>query len=116
VDPYELYSGYTCDRVVPIGERTTRGNGVRFCNEQFDAVVAEMGKVDPSDPAAQDLYMQAYDIWMEYAPGVPLIQTYYTSYRNTTYWDNTMTNQNLYTVPFNWWGQIMFEFFEMTPK
>lgn len=116
VDPYELYNGYTCDRVVPIGEKTLRGNGVRFCNEQFDAVVAELGKIDPADPAAEDLYMQAYDMWMEYAPGVPLIQTYYTSYRNTTYWDNTMTNDNLYTVPFNWWGQIMFEFFELTPK
>jgi peptide/nickel transport system substrate-binding protein len=116
VDPYELFNGYTCDRVVPIGEKTLRGNAMRFCDPEFDAIVSELGKVDPAQPEAMDLYMQAYDLFMKGAPGVPLIETYYTAYFNTTYWDNMMSNDNLYTVPFNWWGQIMFVLFEIEPK
>ncbi len=116
VDPYELYSGFTCDRVVPVGEKALRGNEMRFCDPEFDAVVAELAKVDPADPAAKDLYMKAYDLFMRGSPGVPLIQTYYTAYFNTTYWDNMLSNDNLYTVPFNWWGQILFVLFNISPK
>ena len=62
------------------------------------------------------LYMKAYDLFMRGSPGVPLIQTYYTAYFNTTYWDNMLSNDNLYTVPFNWWGQILFVLFNISPK
>lgn len=116
VDPTELYNSYTCDRVVPIGEKTVNGNGPRLCNPQLDAVLKELNAIDPDDSRALGLYLKAYDLWMENPPGVPLIQTYYTANFNTTYWKNMMSNDNLYTVPFNWWGQIMFVLFEIEPQ
>ncbi len=116
VDPVELYAGYECKDVVPIGELPKRGNSIRACDPAFDAVVDKLKGITPDDPAAHDLYMQAYDLWMKNAPGVPLVQTIYTQYYNTTYWDNMMSNKNLYTVPFNWWMQIQFLLYKITPK
>ena len=116
VDPMELYNGYTCDKVAPIGERNVKGNDERYCNKTFDQVLSKLRNLTPDDPAAAPLYQQAFDIWLQDPPGVPLIQTYYTAYYNTTYWANTPTNQNLYTVPFNWWGQILFVLTTIKPK
>jgi len=116
VDPLELYNDWTCDRVVPIGERPIKGNSVRYCNKDFDEVVKKLSTIEPAAPEAQALYLKAFDILMKDPPGVPLIQTYYTAYFNTTYWDNMMSNDNLYTVPFNWWGQILWVLFNIKPK
>ncbi|MBN1876903.1 MAG: ABC transporter substrate-binding protein [Anaerolineae bacterium] len=116
VDPTELYGGYTCDRVTPLGERATNGNEMRYCNEEYDQTLLALQAVDPDDPAAQDLYMKMFDLWLQDPPGVPLIETYYSVSFNTTYWDNMPSNENLYTVPFNWWGQIEQVYFQVTPK
>ena len=78
VDPVELYAGYECKDVVPIGELPKRGNSIRACDPEFDAVVEKLKTITPDDPAANDLYMQAYDLWMKNAFGVPLVQTIYT--------------------------------------
>ena len=116
VDPFELYSGFTCDRVSPIGERAINGNEQRYCNAQFDEVVNKLAAITPDAPEAMDLYHQAFDIWMSDPPGVPLIETLYSAAFNTTYWDNMPSNDNLYTVPFNWWGQILWVEFNAKPK
>lgn len=116
VDALELYQGYECKDVVPIGELPKRGNSIRACDPEFDAVVDQLKAITPDDPAANDLYMQAYDLWMKNAFGVPLVQTIYTTYYNTTYWNNMMSTDMLYTVPFNWWMQIQFVLFNITPK
>jgi peptide/nickel transport system substrate-binding protein len=116
VDPVELYAGYQCKDVVPIGELPKRGNAIRACDPEFDAVVDQLKAIQPEAPEANDLYMKAYDLWMKNAFGVPLVQTIYTQYYNTTYWDNMMSNDNLYTVPFNWWMQIQFLLYNITPK
>jgi peptide/nickel transport system substrate-binding protein len=116
VDPVELYAGYECKDVVPLGELPKRGNSVRACDPEFDAVVDKLKTIDPENAAANDLYMQAYDLWMKNAFGVPLVQTIYTTYYNTTYWDNMMSNDNLYTVPFNWWQQINLVLYNIKAK
>lgn len=116
VDPVELYASYQCKDVVPIGELPKRGNAVRACDPEFDAVVDKLKTIDPENAAANDLYMQAYDLWMKNAFGVPLVQTIYTTYYNTTYWENMMSNDNLYTVPFNWWQQINLVLYQIKAK
>jgi peptide/nickel transport system substrate-binding protein len=116
VDPVELYQGYTCDRVAPIGDLAKNGNSVRACNKDFDDIIIKLKQVTPDDPSAKALYMSAYDKWMEQAFGVPLIETYYPADFNTTYWTGFPSSDNLYTVPFNWWGQIMWILFNAKPK
>jgi peptide/nickel transport system substrate-binding protein len=107
VDPYELYSGYTGDRAMPIGQRAEKGNDVRYNNKEFDKVVNALGKVQPEAPEAKALYQKAFELWLQDPPGIPLIETLYSPAVNTTYWSNMPSAKNLYTLPFNWWGQIL---------
>jgi len=107
VDPYELYSDFTSDRAVPIGQRATKGNDRRYQNKEFDKVVNALGKIQPEAPEAAALYQKAFEIWMQDPPGIPLIETLYSQSFNTTYWSNMPSVSNLYTLPFNWWGQIL---------
>ena len=46
-------------------------------------------------------------------PSVPLIQTIYGFPCNSAYWKGWPTSDNMYTVPFNWWGQFLFVFFNL---
>ena len=112
VDPLELYGEYICDNAAPVGEVSHKGNGPRHCNEEFDATVLALSAIDPDHPDAMPLYDKLFDLWMEDPPGVPLIETYYSISYNTTYWDNMLSNDNMYTVPFNWWGQIIEVYFQ----
>lgn len=116
VDPMELYSQFTSDLAVPIGTRAANGNAMRLNDPEFDKIVADLKKLTPTDPAAAPLYQQAYDAFMRAAPGVPIIQTIYTAYWNNTYWTGGLEQENLYTVPFNWWGQYMFVTMRVQPK
>ena len=116
VDPTELYNGYTCDRVVPLGDVATNGNEVRYCNEEYDQTLLALNAIDPDSPDAMPLYNKMFSLWLQDPPGVPLIETYYSVSFNTYYWDNMPSNDNLYTVPFNWWGQIEQVYFNVTPS
>ncbi len=46
---------------------------------------------------------------------IPVIQTGYPSYYNTTFWKGWPTDDNLYQVPLNWWGQFMFVLGKLEP-
>lgn len=116
VDPLELYGQFKSSYAVPIGTRSTKGNDERLKDPEFDAVVGKLEAITPDDPAAMALYMQAYDLFMRDAPGVPLIQTYYTVNYNSQYWSNFPSNKNMYTVPFNWWAQIIWVLFDVKQK
>jgi peptide/nickel transport system substrate-binding protein len=116
VDPVELYGQYICDNAVPVGEVSQKGNDMRHCNEEFDATVLALQAVDPDHTTAQALYDKLFDLWLEDPPGVPLIETYYSISYNQEYWDNTLASDNVYTVPFNWWGQIIEIFFNAKAK
>jgi peptide/nickel transport system substrate-binding protein len=115
VDPTELFNGYVCDTVAPVGTVNTSGNEGRYCNEEFDATLNALNAIDPDDPAAEELYMKMFELWLQDPPGVPTIETYYSQSFNTTYWDGMLSNDDMYTVPFNWWGQIEFVYFNVTP-
>lgn len=116
VDPLELYGEYICDNAAPVGEVSQKGNGPRHCNEEFDAAVLALSAIDPEHPDAQALYDKLFDLWLQDPPGVPLIETYYSIAYNQEYWDNTLSRDNVYTVPFNWWGQIIDIFFNAKAK
>jgi peptide/nickel transport system substrate-binding protein len=107
VDPLELFKNYTSDLAAPIGTRAV-GNAQRLQDSAYDEVVNKLKVITPDAPEATALYKQAYDEFLRACPGVPVIQTIYTAYWNTTYWSGGLEQSSLYTVPFNWWGQYMF--------
>lgn len=107
VDPLELFKNFTSDLAQPVGTRAIN-NAQRLQDPAFDEVVNKLKTITPDAPEAAELYLQAYDEFMRACPGVPVIQTIYTAYWNTTYWSGGLDQANLYTVPFNWWGQYLF--------
>jgi ABC-type transport system substrate-binding protein len=116
VDPVELYDEFICENAAPQGEVSQKGNGMRHCNEEFDATLLALQALDPDHPDAPALYDRMFDLWLEDPPGVPLIETYYSISYNQEFWDNTLASDNVYTVPFNWWGQIIEIFFNAKMK
>jgi len=115
LDPLELFEAFTCDNVTPVGEVAAQGNEMRVCDPEMDEVLAQLGQVAPDDPAAAELYMEAYDLFMQNLPGTPLIETIYSTFHNTTYWDGMLSEDNVYTVPLYHWAQILFVFLNVTP-
>ena len=72
---------------------------MRHCNEEFDATVLALQAIDPDNADAMPLYNKLFDLWLQDPPGVPLIETYYSVSYNTMFFDDMMSNENLYTVP-----------------
>ena len=74
----------------------------RWSNEEFDAVVDEMGTTDPSDPQLQALFHRALEVWLPHLPAIPLLQFYHRIPHNQTYWTNWPSAQNLYINSAYW--------------
>jgi peptide/nickel transport system substrate-binding protein len=108
VDPLLLYDDYTSDLAEPIGVRAASGNSQRLQDAQYDEVVNALKAMRADQPEAAELYQRAYDEFMRVVPSVPVIQTVYTMYWNTTYWNDGLDQQSLYTMPFNHWGHVLF--------
>jgi peptide/nickel transport system substrate-binding protein len=115
IDPYELFSELTGDKAMPIGERASKGNTYRYNNKEFTETVLALAKITTDAPEAMALYQKAYDIWMQDPPGIPLLETLSSVAFNTAYWNNMPSAKNLYTIPFNWWGQILWVPFSAKP-
>lgn len=107
-DPWQVFELFTSANYMPVGETATESNWVRLQSEDLDAAVEQLGSMSPDDPAAAEIYDRALEAWFEAMPVIPTIQTTYTHHFNTTYWDGWPTEDNLYQVPNNWWGQFMF--------
>lgn len=115
LDPIELYGEVTGDKAMPIGERATKGNVVRYNNKEFTDVVNRLNQITAEAPEAMALYQKAFDIWMQDPPGIPVIDTVYSQGFSTMYWRNMPSQSNLYTIPFSHWGQILLVPFNVKP-
>lgn len=108
-DPWQVYSEFKSSYYVPVGKvATTELGNVRLQDKALDGDIAKLGVLDPTDPAAKPIFDKALNDWYTALPSIPSIQTTYTHQFNTTYWQNWPTDDNLYQVPNNWWGQFLF--------
>jgi peptide/nickel transport system substrate-binding protein len=99
-DPYFTLRLYHSRFVKPTG--TPAEHFWRWSNPEFDAIVDQMGKTDPSDPELQKLFHQAMEIWLHDLPSVPLVQWYHRIPHNETYWKNWPTAKNPYINSAYW--------------
>lgn len=113
IDPYQTYQDYTSTYYTPIGKNATSGDDVRLKDPKLDHVVGQLSGTKPK--AGEPLYATALDAWYNAMPVIPYIQTLYTHQANTTYWTGWPTDDNLYMVPNNWWGQFMFVIGKLKP-
>ena len=114
-DPEQLYTGFQGDRAVPIGQNAVNGNQVRLKDPTFDDVTHQLDASDPTDPKNKALFDKALTQYYKLLPTIPIIQTTYPTPFNTTYWTGWPTDDNLYHVPANWWGQFLFVLAKLQP-
>lgn len=107
-DPNQLYTSLESDKAVPIGKTAVNGNQIRLHDDALTADAKKLDVVDPTAASSKEIFDKALTDYMKALPAIPVIQTTYPTAFNTTYWTNWPTDDNLYHVPANWWGQFLF--------
>lgn len=101
-DPFRSLDNFHSRYITEIGEHATHNYG-RWANEAYDAVVDEIGGLQPGDERIGALFREALSIWLKDLPCVPLCQHFRIYPLNTTYWTNWPTSENDYFSPvINW--------------
>jgi peptide/nickel transport system substrate-binding protein len=101
VEPWFGMNRYNKSWVNPIGTPGTEyvdntNNAGRWSNDQYSALMDQMGNLPLGDPQVMDLYKQALTIWADELPDIPLVQTPSYLLFNQTYWTNWPTQDNPY--------------------
>ncbi len=91
--------------LVPVGERAN-GNNMRWSGpkaEEYSKLVDEMGTLPLGDPKIDELFLKAWEIYMEELPVIPITQAKKIIPFDTTYWTGWPTAENDYIHPPTWW-------------
>ena len=120
VEPWFGMNRYNKVYVNPIGTPGTENvdntnNAGRWSNDQYSALMDQMGSLPLGDPRVMPLYMQAVAIWADELPDIPLVQTPSLLIFNTTYWTNWPTADNNYIQPPDWWEHFLRVLVELKP-
>lgn len=105
-DPYATLDMYTCKNALPEGQPTLFLD--RWCNEEFDKLVAQVGKMQPGEPELRETVKKAMAIWMENAVEVPIAEWYHRIPVSTRYWKNWPSTENPYLQPTFWYTSGQF--------
>jgi peptide/nickel transport system substrate-binding protein len=114
-DPDQLYTLFEIKRAAKIGETAVNGNQIRLHDTDLDDDATKLDVVDPTAASSKDLFTKALGDYMKALPAIPIIQTTYPAAFNTTYWTGWPSDDNLYHVPLNWWGQFKFVIANLKP-
>ncbi|MBE1606187.1 ABC transporter substrate-binding protein [Actinopolymorpha pittospori] len=114
-DPNQLYTSLQTRYAKKIGTNAVGRNQVRLRSPRLDQLSSQLDGMDPASPQAKQPLQQALAEYYRTLPVIPVIQTAYPAYYNTTYWKGWPTEDDLYQVPNNWWGQFMFVIGKLEP-
>jgi peptide/nickel transport system substrate-binding protein len=120
VEPWFGMNRYNKTYVNPIGTPGTENvdntnNAGRWSNDQYSALMDQMGSLPLGDPRVMELYKQAAAIWADELPDIPLVQTPSLLLYNTSYWTNWPTADNNYIQPPSWWEHFLKVLVELKP-
>ncbi|MEM7534630.1 MAG: ABC transporter substrate-binding protein [Chloroflexota bacterium] len=101
-EPWSSLDNFNAKWVAPVGERASK-NFWRWENEEFSALVDEMGVLPVDDPGIEELFIAAMEIYMAELPVIPTTQARKLTPFNTTYWTGWPTAADAYTSPTDWW-------------
>ncbi len=107
-DPVQLWNWFHSENYFPVGERTNRGNAVRFVDPEFDALVDELRTLDPDDEANKPVFNAALEKFMQESPSIASVQQIFPVFFGTSVWEGWPTEEDPYAVPTSWWGHYMF--------
>ncbi len=102
-EPWASLNQYNAAFVRPVGENSGGRNHVRWDNAEYTALVDEIGTYPLGDPAITPLVVEAYEIFYNDLPTIPLTQATKLVPFNFTYWEGWPTSENNYNHPATWW-------------
>ena len=117
-EPWASLTRYTARWWVPLGERSSGNNHVRWDgpnNEAYSELVGQLGSLPLGHPDAIDLVVEAYGYLYEDLPFIPLNQATKLIPFNSTYWEGWPTSENNWNHPATWW-QSTHQFFQEITK
>jgi len=68
----------------------------RWKNDEYSAIIDEMGTYPMGHPKVMELFHKAMEIWLQELPSVPMIEWYHRIPMNTTYWTGWPTEEDPY--------------------
>jgi peptide/nickel transport system substrate-binding protein len=114
-DPNQLYTQFETAKAVAIGTTAVNGNQIRLHDQALNDDAVKLDNADPTSADSKPIFDKALADYYKALPAIPVIQTTYPTAFNTTYWTNWPTDDNLYHVPANWWGQFLFTIGKIKP-
>ena len=93
-----MYAGLHSKLLVPIGEPSAGVPG-RYGSPEMDAILDELNAGDPASAASQELFQEAYAVWAEDKPYIPLYGDSEGVVFNSEYWTGLEVGQ-----PWVHWG------------
>jgi peptide/nickel transport system substrate-binding protein len=106
-EPWNSMNRFTAQWVRPVGEAAPgQNNHVRWSgegNDQYSAIVEEIGVLPLGDPAIVDMVVEAMTIWYDEMPFLPLVQARKLVPFDTTYWTGWPSAENNFNHPATWW-------------
>lgn len=120
IEPWFGMNRYHMDWAQPIGEAGTEyvdntSNAGRWINEEYSALLDQMGSLPLGDPQVMDLMVQAVEIWADELPAIPLAQQPAILLFNEANWTNWPTADNNYIQPPTHWHHFLRTLTELEP-
>ena len=120
IEPWFGMNRYHMDWARPIGEAGTEyvdntNNAGRWINEEYSAILDEMGSLPLGDPKVVDLMKEAVTIWADELPAIPLAQQPAIILFNEANWTNWPTADNNYIQPPSHWHHFLRVLTELEP-
>lgn len=107
-DPVQFFNWFHGENYFPVGERTNRGNAVRFKNPEFDAQVDELRAADPTLEENRQKFYDTLETFMDESPAMASVQQIFPVFFSTAVWEGWPTVEDPYAIPGSWWGHYMF--------
>lgn len=86
----------------PVGELASN-DPMRWNNDDFSKLTAEIGTLPLGDPKIDPLFVKAMSLYYAELPTIPITQARKLIPFNTTYWTNWPTAKNNYASAWTWW-------------
>ncbi len=120
IEPWFGMNRYNKSWVNPVGEPGTEyvdntNNAGRWVNDEYSALVDEMGSLPLGDPQIMELMTDAVTIWADELPAIPLIQQPAFMLFNEAHWTNWPTADNNYIQPPSHWQHFLRVLTELEP-
>ena len=114
IEALETFAKYHSSLIPPIGESVI-GTGAysRWSDPELDKLIDKAKSMAPDDPAIMDIYHRMLEIWMKNLPDIPVLNKQWGTPFITAYWDGWPSKENMYTIPYYWWGQFGLIFFHL---